>query len=155
MAFLENLRNSNLLCICNRISKKTEKNRKKNPVFFSFPLGVWKSEFSVGRPFCSGAGEKETQTLKVVWEQKKVEIFFPRRKIKQLTSSAFCRSFSPIRAMFEEKTDVRSSSSPRRDSRSVHNPLGFLTGTRVGWRYERFVRTLNFFGTLYTKFTLL
>ena len=44
---------------------------KKNKVFFSFPLGVWKSKFSVGKPFCSGAGEKETQTLKVVWEQKR------------------------------------------------------------------------------------
>ena len=48
--------------------KKTAKKQQKNGVFFSFPLAVWKSKFSVGRPFCSGAGEKETQTLKVVWE---------------------------------------------------------------------------------------
>ena len=35
----------------------------------ALPLGVRKDEFSVGKPFCSGAGEKETQTLKVVWEK--------------------------------------------------------------------------------------
>ena len=48
-----------------------EKKPKKNPGFFSFPLGVLEDEFSVGKPFCSGAGEKETQTLKVVWELKR------------------------------------------------------------------------------------
>ena len=42
---------------------------KKNDKFLVFPTGVWENEFSVGKPFCSGAGEKETQTLKVVWEQ--------------------------------------------------------------------------------------
>ena len=34
-----------------------------------FPTGVRGDEFSVGKPFCSGVGEKETQTLKVVWEK--------------------------------------------------------------------------------------
>ena len=55
-------------------SKKTPKKRqqKKNEKFLGFPTGVWEDEFSVGKPFCSGAGEKETQTLKVVWELKAV-----------------------------------------------------------------------------------
>ena len=37
------------------------------------PLALWENKFSVGKPFCSGAGEKETQTLKVVWEKCKLE----------------------------------------------------------------------------------
>ena len=43
---------------------ETKKKPKK-----SFPKWVREDEFSVGKPFCSGAGEKETQTLKVVWEK--------------------------------------------------------------------------------------
>ena len=38
-------------------------NNNNNQKFLALPLGVWKNEFSVGKPFCSGAGEKETQTL--------------------------------------------------------------------------------------------
>ena len=44
----------------------------------------------------------------------------------QIFRNAFCRSFTPIGAMFDGCTDVRSSWSPRRDSRSVNNPRGFI-----------------------------
>ena len=47
-------------------SEKNNNNNNNNKKFLAFPLGVWENEFSVGKPFCSGAGEKETQTLKVV-----------------------------------------------------------------------------------------
>ena len=58
---------ANLYNFHNETSKKRRKNRRKNEEFLAFPLGVWEDEFSVVKPFCSGAGEKETQTLKVVW----------------------------------------------------------------------------------------
>ena len=50
------------------MKKKIQKKNEKKTEFSPFPLGVLEDEFSVGKPFCSGAGEKETQTLKVVWE---------------------------------------------------------------------------------------
>ena len=33
------------------------------------PTGVWEDEIPVKKPFCSGAEEKETRTLKVAWEK--------------------------------------------------------------------------------------
>ena len=54
------------------IMKSEKNNNNNNGKFLALPLGVWENEFSVGKPFCSGAGEKETQTLKVVWELKMV-----------------------------------------------------------------------------------
>ena len=48
---------------------KSEKNNNNNKKILALPLGVWENQFSVGKPSCSGAGEKETQILKVVWEK--------------------------------------------------------------------------------------
>ena len=70
VAFAENTDEANLLYIHNENRKKTKKTAKKQRIFGA-SAGVWEDEFSVGKPFCSGAGEKETQTLKVVWELKR------------------------------------------------------------------------------------
>ena len=51
-----------------RFAFKSKKTTKKNHFFKWYPQGVREDAFSVGEPFCSGVGEKETQTLKVVWE---------------------------------------------------------------------------------------
>ena len=57
----------------NKNAKKQKGEARKNKKL-EFTTGAQEDEFSVREPFCLGVGEKETQTLKVVWE--KINFFF-------------------------------------------------------------------------------